>query len=119
MFFATITGTVGRDPEAKTGQYEGVQFNVAVKHGWTKSQGSLTQWITIDAIGQKGQFVLDNVCKGDLVTCLIEVRRIAAGQGAVRPQIYARLIELEGGAKRQPPGVTEAAHDDDLDEMPF
>lgn len=118
MFFATITGNVGRDPEAKTGQYEGVQFSVAVKHGWTKSQGSLTQWITVDAIGQKGQWVLDNVKKGDRVTCILEIRRIVAGQGG--PQIYARLIELEGGSKRQPPGVTEAAHDHDLDdEMPF
>lgn len=118
MFLATITGNVGRDPEAKTGQYEGVQFSVAVKYGWTKSQGSLTQWVTVDAVGAKGQYALDNVKKGDKVTCVVEVRRIVSTQAGL--QVYARLIEIDGGSKRQPTGVREEAHDAwSSEEMPF
>jgi hypothetical protein len=115
MFIATITGNVGRDPEAKTGDYEGVQFSFAVKYGYTKSQGNLIQWVTVDAMGPKAQYVLANVKKGDKVSCIVEIRRIVSTEGKL--QMYARLIEIDGGTKRVAPGID--APSNDFDEMPF
>ena len=116
-----LTGNLGRDPEIRyleTNNQMVCKFTIAARQPKIKGEDQPALWFTVEVWGQPGQWIADNLHKGDsaLVTgelCLRQWTNKETGQPAEALTIrYARVEKLsqrEPGPPAQGGGFAAAA----------
>ena len=116
-----LTGNLGRDPEIRyleTNNQMVCKFTIAARQPKIKGEDQPALWFTVEVWGQPGQWIADNLHKGDsaLVTgelCLRQWTNKETGQPAEALTIrYARVEKLsqrEPGPPAQGGGFATAA----------
>jgi len=108
----TATGRVGRDPEKRTDKSP-VEFNIAVDQGWGDKKQ--TNWITVKVWGKDGDFAMQAVSKGDLVTAAgkFEIRNYVGKDGAAKYalELIASDIVFASKMRDDKPAATAAGYD--------
>lgn len=102
MFTGTITGTVGRDPEAKYFESGSAvaTFTVAVRERRKRVEGEEALWIKVKVWGKSVEWVADNIKKGDQVTCTGEIAR--PEQFSRRDGTAGFVMVLDGATVEKP-----------------
>ena len=116
-----LTGNLGRDPEIRyleTNNQMVCKFTIAARQPKIKGEDQPALWFTVEVWGQPGQWIADNLHKGDsaMVTgelCLRQWTNRETGQPAEALTIrYARVEKLgqrEPGPAAQGGGFAAAA----------
>jgi single-strand DNA-binding protein len=103
-----ITGNLGRDPEIRyleTNNQMVCKFTIAARQPKVRGEDQPALWFTVEVWGSQGQWIADNMHKGDsaFVTgelCLRQWTNSATGQPAEALTIkYAKVEKL---AQREP-----------------
>jgi single-strand DNA-binding protein len=106
----TITGNLGRDPELRaleSGQMV-TKFTIAARQPKIKGEDQPTLWFTVEVWGQPGEWIANNMHKGDsaCVTgelCLRQWTNRETGQPAEALTIQYARVEKLGQREPGPP----------------
>lgn len=84
MFYATITGRIGKDPQVRqAGAHSVCSFSVATERGWGDKK--VTTWVVVDVWGKDGENAMKRLSKGARV--------------AVAGEVYLRSFEGREGKR--------------------
>ena len=106
-----LTGNLGRDPEIRyleTNNQMVCKFTIAARQPKIKGEDQPALWFTVEVWGQPGQWIADNLHKGDsaLVTgelCLRQWTNRETGQPAEALTIRYARVEKLGQREPGPP----------------
>ena len=106
-----LTGNLGRDPEIRyleTNNQMVCKFTIAARQPKVRGEDQPALWFTVEVWGQPGQWIADNMHKGDsaLVTgelCLKQWTNRETGQPAEALTILDARVEKLGQREPGPP----------------
>ena len=103
-----LTGNLGRDPEIRyleTNNQMVCKFTIAARQPKIKGEDQPALWFTVEVWGQPGQWIADNMHKGDsaMVTGELCLRQWADKQtDEVREALTIRYARVEKLGQREP-----------------
>ena len=103
-----LTGNLGRDPEIRyleTNNQMVCKFTIAARQPKIKGEDQPALWFTVEVWGQPGQWIADNMHKGDLalVTGELCLKQWADKQtDEVREALTIRYARVEKLGQREP-----------------
>ena len=99
---AIIIGTLGRDPESKSGV---VKLNIATNHKWKDRDGNMkeeTEWHRVTVFGKSGEAAAKYLSKGRQVYVEGRIKTSSYENASVKhysTQIIADTVQFIGGGK--------------------